>query len=158
MPKFTPETALTGHEAGGPCGPADEILFSDSGGLTQFGAFVEMLPPGSSSALKHWHANEDEMVYMLEGAATVLEGDDSYPLGPGEAATFKAGTPVGHCLVNCSDAPIRYLVIGTRAASDTVTYPDHDRILRHNRGDSGEVESRSYTRFDGTPSLSAYED
>ena len=93
MPKFTPETALTGHEAGGPCGPADEILFSDSGGLTQFGAFLETLQPGSSSSIRHWHSDEDEMLYMLEGMLTVHEGAETYTLSPGEAATFKAGAP-----------------------------------------------------------------
>ncbi|EIE49735.1 hypothetical protein C357_16943 [Citreicella sp. 357] len=133
-------------------------MFSDSGGLTQSGAFVETLPPGSSSALKHWHAAEDEMVYMLEGTATVVEGDDTFPLVPGEAATFKAGTPAGHCIVNHGETPIRYLVIGTRAPADTVTYPDHDRRLVHSRDVSGKVATRRFTTLDGTPSTSAYDD
>lgn len=158
MPKFTPDTVQSTSETGGPCGPARSLMFSDSGGLTQFGAFVETLPPGSSSALRHWHANEDEMVYMLDGTATVQEGGDTYPLNPGEAVTFKAGIPVGHCIVNDSDAPIRYLVIGTRASEDTVTYPDHDRMLMHSRDASGRQVTRRFTTLDGTPSTSAYDD
>ena len=43
-------------------GPYRAELISDSGRLTQFGAFIEELPPGSSSSHAHWHANEDEMV------------------------------------------------------------------------------------------------
>ncbi|WP_431286740.1 4Fe-4S binding protein [Roseateles chitinivorans] len=32
------------------------------GGLTQFGAFIEVLQPGCRSSIKHWHSAEDEMV------------------------------------------------------------------------------------------------
>jgi oxalate decarboxylase/phosphoglucose isomerase-like protein (cupin superfamily) len=45
----------------------------------QFGAFVEILQPGSRSSLRHWHSAEDEMVYVLEGRVTLVEergGDD----------------------------------------------------------------------------------
>ncbi len=38
-----------------PLGPYRAELISDSAGLTQFGAFIEELPPGSSSSYSHWH-------------------------------------------------------------------------------------------------------
>lgn len=154
MPKFTPETALTGHEEGGPCGPAEGILFSDSGGLTQFGAFVEILPPGSRSSIRHWHSDEDEMVYVLEGTVTLHEGDGTATLGAGDAATFKAGAPVGHFLENTGQAEARYLVIGTRAAADTVTYPDKDRILIVDRA----ADTVGWTDLAGRPSTNPYLD
>ncbi len=100
---------------------------SEPGGLTQFGSFIETLGPGARSSIKHWHSAEDEMVYVLEGEVTLSEGNNDYQLGPGDAATFKAGEPVGHCFENRGSAPVKYLVIGTRAASDTCTYPDHNR-------------------------------
>ena len=50
-------------------------LLSDSGGLTQFGAFTETLPPGANSSELHWHEKEDEFVYMLSGTVTLVEGD-----------------------------------------------------------------------------------
>lgn len=158
MPKFTPETVEKEIEnETGPCGACEAQLFSDSGGLTQFGAFVEILPPGSSSSIKHWHAHEDEMIYMIEGQATVHEGETSYLLNPGDAATFTAGTPFGHNLVNNSDAQVKYLVIGTRSQADTVTYPDHDRILKFERDPgASQLRSRSFTTLDGTPADSPY--
>lgn len=157
LPKFTPQTAQSDSETDGACGPYTATLYSDSGGLTQFGAFVETLPPGSRSALKHWHTTEDEMIYMISGQALVHEGDDTYPLLPGEAATFKAGAPVGHCLENASDGPISYLVIGTRSDGDTVSYPDHDRVLRFARA-GGKIADRQYTTLAGAPSTSPYKD
>ncbi|MCR8548428.1 cupin domain-containing protein [Salipiger sp. P9] len=157
MPKLT-ETTVRRDAGDGSCGPYEALLFSDSGGLTQFGAFVEILAPGSRSSIRHWHATEDEMVYVLAGEVTVHEGDACYTLSPGEAATFRAGVPEGHCLENTSAAPVRYLVIGTRGLADVVTYPDHDRVVRLTRDpDSQEITSREIATFDGTPAGSPYD-
>ena len=155
MPVFSKETAKTDSDdgVGNPCGPFRALLFSDSGGLTQFGAFEEILPSGSSSSVKHWHAGEDEMVYVLQGEVTLHEGDDSVVMRPGDAATFKAGAPIGHCLQNRSNTDVRYLVIGTRSSGDVVTYPDHDRVLHFDR----KTESRHWTDDAGSPADSPYE-
>ncbi|MFQ6547793.1 cupin domain-containing protein [Aestuariibius sp. 2305UL40-4] len=131
MPKIT--EAMVKREShddpDDPCGPVEILRFSDTGGLTQFGANVEILPPGSASSVKHWHAEEDEMVYILSGELLLHEDDETIPLRAGDAATFKAGDPKAHCLENKSTAPARYLVIGTRKTEERITYPDRDRIL-----------------------------
>jgi len=155
MPIITAATASTEiiTASDTPCGPATGIRFSDAGNLTQFGAFVEILPPGSRSSLCHWHRHEDEFVYMLSGTVTVYEGGIATPLLPGQAACFKAGVPAGHYLKNESTADARYLVVGTRGQSDVITYPDHDRVYHWNdvTGD------RHYTTVDGTTGVgSAY--
>jgi uncharacterized cupin superfamily protein len=149
MPVFTPDTVRTELQdiPGHPCGPARMLRYSDSGGLTQFGAFVEILSPGSRSSLCHWHEREDEMVYMLEGQVTLWEGGTARQLNPGEAATFRAGDPAGHYLQNDGTAEARYLVIGTRAGADRITYPDHDRIIDYD--DRAGVET--ITTLDGRP-------
>ncbi len=108
----------------GPLGPYTPQLLSDTGGLSQFGAFIEVLPPGSATSHPHWHAREDEMVYLLSGTLTLIEGDIRTAMHVGDSACFSAGTPVGHCLRNDSTAEARYLVIGTRSGDDVVTYPD----------------------------------
>lgn len=70
-------------------GPYTVRLFSDTGGLTQFGAFTETLPPGSMSSTCHWHQKEDEMIYMLSGEVVVHEGPDQILLQPGDAPVSK---------------------------------------------------------------------
>ena len=70
------------------------------------------------------------MIYVLEGEVLLHEGDALTPLRPGNAATFKAGVTMGHCLENTSAQDARYLVIGTRSTEEVVTYPDDDRDLR----------------------------
>lgn len=154
MPIHRPETVSrqVSDGVGNPCGPFSALLFSDAGGLTQFGAFVEILPPGSRSSIKHWHAAEDEMVYLLEGEVTLHEGDGATAMRPGEAATFCAGDPVGHCFENTGNREARMLVIGTRAPRDIVTFPDNDRILHFDRV----AGARNWTDLEGSPSVSPY--
>ena len=153
MPIHRPDTVLTKEGTSAACGSFQALKFSDAGGLTQFGAHVEFLPPGSSPSVKHWHGEEDEMVYMLEGEVTLHEGDTSTLLSPGEAATFKAGEAKGHCLENKSTTPAKFLVIGTRSNRETVTYPDHDRILILTR----DPDSVTWTDAKGAPANNPYE-
>ena len=128
-------------------GPYRAERISDTAGLTQFGALIEVLPPGSRSSHSHWHAAEDEMILMLDGTLTLTENGVATILEPGDAACWRAGEPVAHCMYNHADAPARYVVIGTRAAQDTVTYPALDRMLHHARVS----DTRRYTTLDGRP-------
>ena len=99
------------------------------------------------------------MVFVVTGEVQVIEGDETYVLRAGEAVTFKAGVAKGHYLTNVSDQEARYLVIGTRSMGDTVTYPDHDRILTFTRDPGAtEVKTRHYTTLDGQPAHTPYED
>ena len=117
----------------------------EAGGLTQFGANLVTLAPGALSSLRHWHEEQDELVFVLDGTLTLRDDFGDTPLAAGDCATFPAGEANGHHIVNLSDAPGRFLVIGTRTASETGWYPDHD--LRVTAGPDGFV----YTRRDGSP-------
>lgn len=154
MPALRPDQFVREAVARPGGGPPDEAHWiSEAGGLTQFGALVELLQPGSRSTLKHWHSAEDELVYVLEGEVTLVEGDTETRLGPGDAATFGAGVPVGHFLANRSDRPTRCLMVGTRAMVDRITYPDHDRICHRDRR---EGEDR-FTTLAGMPADSPHD-
>src|SRR5580693_8923999 len=69
-------------------------------GLDQFGVNLTTLKPGAASALRHWHEQEDEFVYVLEGELTLIEDEGETVLKAGDAAGFKANSGNGHCLVN----------------------------------------------------------
>jgi uncharacterized cupin superfamily protein len=125
-------------------GAFELLRYSQLGGLTQFGAYVETLQPGSLSADRHWHEQEDEFLYVLSGEATVIEDDGAHVLGPGDAACWPAGTPNGHHVANRSEAPCTYLIVGTRAPRDVVHYPDDGRVL-HNEGDRWRLLRRDGT-------------
>ena len=101
----------------------------DAVGLTQFGVNITRIKAGSASALRHWHEREDEFVYMLEGELVLCENDGETVLKAGDAAGFKAGSGVAHCLVNRTERDAIYLEVGTRAESERVHYPDVDFMM-----------------------------
>jgi uncharacterized cupin superfamily protein len=98
----------------------------DAGGLTQFGVNLCRVTPGSASTQRHWHAREDEFVYILEGELVLVEDGGETVLRAGEAAAFRAGVRNGHHLVNRSGGDAVMLEIGSRFAEDTGEYPDVD--------------------------------
>jgi len=104
-----------------------------AGGLTQFGANLVTLAPGSWSSQRHWHSVEDELVVMLEGEAVLVEEDGETQLRAGDIACFPAGAANGHHLQNRSALPCRFLAIGTdRPEVDECHYPDIDMHLDRN--------------------------
>ena len=106
----------------------------DAGGLTQFGVNLTRLPPGAASAQRHWHAAEDELVFVVSGELVLIEEGSETPLRAGEAATFKAGHADGHHLVNRSAEDAVVLEIGTRASEERCHYPDIDLIYDERGG------------------------
>src|SRR6202035_1961034 len=70
----------------------------DAVGLDQFGVNLTTLKPGAWSAQRHWHAAEDEFVYVVAGEVVLCEDGGETVLRPGDAAAFKAGVANGHCL------------------------------------------------------------
>ena len=98
-------------------------MLGDAAGLTQFGVNLTRLKPGAASALRHWHEEEDEFVYIVEGELVLIENDGETVLKPGDCAGWKAGTPLGHQLVNRSDRDAVYIEIGTRAPRNARIIP-----------------------------------
>ncbi|HWV42469.1 cupin domain-containing protein [Pseudorhodoplanes sp.] len=102
-------------------------------GLSQFGVNLTTLKPGTWSAQRHWHRNEDEFVYVLQGELVLCEDDGETVLRPGDAAGWKADAGIGHCLVNRSQDDAVYIEIGTRSATEAVIYPDIDMRMERDR-------------------------
>lgn len=116
-------------------GPFESLRYSDAGGLTQFGAYVETLQPGARSSDRHWHEKEDEFLYVVAGEATVIEEDGPHVLHPGDAACWPAGAANAHQVMNRSGAPCTYLIVGTRVTHDICHYPDLGKVL-HTEGET----------------------
>ena len=106
----------------------------NAAGLDQFGVNLSRLKPGAQSSQRHWHANEDELVYILEGEVVLHEDGGETVLRPGDAAGWKAGVPNGHCLINRSNKDVVFLEIGTRAKTERAQYPDIDLLAVKDEG------------------------
>src|ERR671910_1278152 len=101
-------------------GAFERLRYSDAGGLTQFGAHVETLQPGSRSSERHWHEEEDEFLYVLSGEATVIEEAGAHPLGPGDAACWPAGVANAPPGGNRAGAACPYLLLRTPMVPEVI--------------------------------------
>ena len=117
----------------------------EAGGLSQFGANLVELAPGAASALRHWHEQQDEFAVVISGRPSLMDDRGEHPLNPGDMLAFPAGDPNGHHIVNRSDTPARFVVVGTNTPTETGHYPDHDLII--------DIDGTGYrlSRTDGTP-------
>ena len=114
-------------------------------GLSQFGVNICTLEPGAASSQRHWHENEDELVYVLSGEVVLCEDGGETVLKPGDAAAWKAGVANGHCLVNRSNRDAVFIEIGTRAVCERAYYSDIDMMVVR------DVSGFNYTRKNGEP-------
>lgn len=114
----------------GVVGEREKRALGDAAGLTQFGVNLVHLPPGAWSAQRHWHAGEDEFVYLVEGELTLVTDAGEQTLRAGMSAGFPAGHRQGHHLVNRGARTAIYLEVGTRSDRDEIYYPDIDLHLK----------------------------
>lgn len=112
-------------------------------GLTDFGVSHVTLEPNGISSQRHWHEGEDEFLVMLEGEAILIENDGETSLGPGDCAAFPKGVANGHQLVNRSDQPCSFIVVG-RASTTDCHYPDIDLHLDAASGTFTHRDKRFY--------------
>ena len=126
-----------------PCRGRVRRRLGDAAGLTQFGVNLTVLPPGTWSSQRHWHTEEDEFVYVIEGELVLVTDAGEERLSAGDCAGFRAAAPDGHHLQNRSDRDAVVLEIGTRRPDvDQAFYPDIDLQVLAGRG---------YAHRDGTP-------
>jgi uncharacterized cupin superfamily protein len=114
-------------------------------GLRNFGVNLTTLRPGGESALLHRHSRQDEFIYILEGAPTLVTDRGELQLASGMCAGFPAAG-IAHQLVNRTDLPVTYLEVGDRTPGDEGTYP-HDDLVASLGADG----AWRYTRKDGSP-------
>ena len=131
------------HDA--PCRTRERRALGDAAGLTRFGVNLLRLPPGAWSSQRHWHENEDELVFVVSGEVVLVTDSGEEVLKAGDAAGFKAGTADGHHLKNRSGADAVVLEIGDRAREDVTHYSDIDMVLKDT------PTGGAFTHRDGTP-------
>jgi uncharacterized cupin superfamily protein len=103
----------------------EEVRMAKAVGLTQFGVNQVTLAPGAQTASRHWHAAEDEFVFVVSGMPTLVDENGPRPLEPGSIVGFPAGVPNAHHVLNRSDQPAVLIVVGSRRpGEETITYPD----------------------------------
>ena len=97
MPKIDIESVQSESSSGYPDAYRRAVLgrsrrrLGNAAGLGQFGVNLTRLEPGASSSQRHWHQNEDEFVFILEGELVLCENEGETLLKKGDAAPNASG-------------------------------------------------------------------
>jgi uncharacterized cupin superfamily protein len=100
-------------------------------------ASFDILPPGKRSCPYHLHHAEEEMFVVLEGEGTLRVAGEMLPIRAGDVMFIPPGPEYPHQIINTSDAPMKYLSIGTVAPVEVCEYPDSGKFYA-----SAEVEGQ----------------
>ena len=125
--------------------PRAKRALGDAAGLTKIGINHTTLSPGAASSMRHWHTQEDELIFVLTGELVLVTDAGERALRAGQCAGFPAGHRDGHQLVNRGREPAVYLEISNRDDADAAHYPDVD-LVWNAPGSPG-----AYSHKDGRP-------
>ena len=112
---------------------SDELLsisatFSEHFRLMRLGVHHERLPPGRRVSWPHAEADEEEFVYVIEGAPDLWLDGHVKRLRPGDGVGFPAGTGLSHTFINNTDSDVRLLVVGEASRQRSrIHYPLHPK-------------------------------
>ena len=105
----------------------------DMTGLTGLGFHIIEIQPGFESTEKHNHYHEDECVYILEGEAEAIIGDDIFHVKAGDFIGYRAGGKA-HTLKNTGHSTLKCIVVGQRLDQDVADYPNLKKRIFRNKG------------------------
>jgi len=90
----------------------------------KLGCSLYEIDPGHCSWPYHYHAANEEALFVLAGSATLRTEAGDQPLTEGEFVVLPTGERGAHQVVNDGDEPVRYLMLSTMAEPDVTVYPE----------------------------------
>lgn len=97
-------------------------------GARALGASLMEVPPGKTAWPRHYHAGNEEAIFVLEGEGALTLGEARVRVGAGDFVALPAGPDAAHQLFNDGPAPLRYLCVSTMNPTDVIVYPDSHKI------------------------------
>ena len=97
-------------------------------GGREIGCSLYRIPPHKHSFPRHYHAANEEAIYVLSGAGTLLVGDAEVALRAGDYAALPVGPEHVHKVLNDSDQELVFLCFSTMVGPDVVVYPDSGKV------------------------------
>lgn len=99
-----------------------------SAGGQALGCSAYVLAPGAMSWPFHYHAANEEALFILAGEGELRLGDDRWPLRARDYVALPAGPAHAHQLCNTGTLPLEYLCMSTMVPVDVTVYPDSDKL------------------------------
>lgn len=100
----------------------------EAAGGEAIGCSLYELDPGAESWPYHYHAANEEALYVLAGSGTLRFDGEFRSLEPGDYVTFPPDASGAHAVVNDSDAVLRYLIVSEMHDPDVTVYPDSEKF------------------------------
>lgn len=105
----------------------------DLTGLNGLGFHIIEVEPGCYTTEKHVHYYEEECIYILQGEATAIIGDEAFSVAQGDFVGYRAGGKA-HTVKNTGKETLRCIVVGQRLEHDVADYVDLDKRIYRNQG------------------------
>ena len=110
-------------------------------GLLNLGIHLVRIEPGKDSTTHHYHEDDEEFIYVLEGSGTAQINNEQFAISGGDFMAFPTGGPA-HSLHNSSNQDLVYLVGGECHLPDVVHYPELKRTMLKS------LEGRQWSNWD----------
>ena len=98
-------------------------------GAERLGSRMARIPPGQWWCPNHWHAAEEELFVVFEGAPMLETPRGSFRLRRGDFIAFPVGPAGAHKLVNDTGADALLLMVSNFSSDDVCYYPDSHKVL-----------------------------
>ncbi|MGH6872620.1 MAG: cupin domain-containing protein [Rhizomicrobium sp.] len=104
-------------------GPGTFKRLGRYGGGVQVGVGIDVLKPGQYSNRFHYHLRDEEHIFVIRGAATLILGAREYVMKERDFCTFPAGQRAGHHLYNHTGENCLFMTIGDNRPDDIAVFP-----------------------------------
>jgi uncharacterized cupin superfamily protein len=101
---------------------------AQAAGGEEIGCSVYELPAGRRSWPYHYHTENEEALFVLDGSGALRLDGETVPLEAGDYVTFPADERGAHRVVNDSDGLLRYLMVSTMSEPEVTVYPDSGKF------------------------------
>lgn len=115
-------------------------------GSDYLGCSLYELDAGSKSWPYHYHAANEEAIYVLAGTGSIRVNGEIFDIESGTFVPLPVGESGGHRVINDANETLRYLVISTMEDPDVTVYPDSEKFGVYVGSPPGEQDGRT---FDG---------
>lgn len=98
-------------------------------GAKNIGTSYCELPPKKASWPFHYHLNNEEAIFIIEGEGIMSVPEGDFTVRKGDYIHFNAGKEHAHRLANSSaEHTLRYLCFGTQNGPDMAVYPSMGKL------------------------------
>ena len=98
-------------------------------GAKDLGYSYDVVQPGKSSCPFHSHRAEEEMFFIVRGAATLRYGNETRQIRAGDFICCPTGGPeTAHQIINNSDDELAYISVSTMMPAEVCEYPDSKKF------------------------------